>query len=136
MNSYLIVRARTLNYMSQNQISFERLRDTAEILRHICHYIVCLLQQRTSAGRLPVVFERLEGEVNSVVTEMAIGGTVGRVFFMTAFARRGLGVRASVSDADIGSLVLARELGDRTDISLEFRLRDLFPSHNGFHVGK
>jgi hypothetical protein len=32
---------------------------------------------RTSAGRLPVVFERLEGEVNSVVTEMALEGRSG-----------------------------------------------------------
>jgi len=32
---------------------------------------------RTSAGRLPVVYEQLGGEVNSVVTEMALEGWLG-----------------------------------------------------------
>ena len=36
---------------------------------------------------------------------------------MTASRGGGLDVSGSLSDADIGSLLLARELGERTDIS-------------------
>ena len=38
---------------------------------------------------------------------------------MTPLRGGGLGVKASLLDADIRSLLLARELGDQTDISLQ-----------------
>lgn len=78
-----------LHEPESNWVSSE-LRDTAEIHRHICHCTVCLLQhERLLGGYLPVVLGRLEGEVNSVVTEMALEGRSGEywIFFMTAFAR-------------------------------------------------
>jgi hypothetical protein len=55
-----------------------------------------LIAARTSAGRLPIVFERLEGEVNLVVTEMALEGRSGEYSSRPLSRGGGLGVRASV----------------------------------------
>ena len=73
----------TLNYMSQNQTEFEQVtRHRWDSSPYMSLYSV-FIAMRTSVGRLPVVFEQLEGEVNSVVTEMVLE----RVLFMAAFAR-------------------------------------------------
>ena len=94
------------------------------------------IARRTSDGRLSVVFERLDGEVNSVVTEMALEGRSGE--YSSSLLSRGgrFDVSGSLSDADIGSLSLARELGERTDISsIQFKLRSGTEICT-FHVGE
>jgi hypothetical protein len=74
MTSCLIVHTRTLNYMSQNQTEFRASsRDPLPCIS-LCSVFIAA---QTSAGRLPVVFEQLEGEVNSVVAEMALEGRSG-----------------------------------------------------------
>jgi hypothetical protein len=97
------------------------------------------IARQTSDGRF-VVFERLEGEVNSVVIEMALEGRSGEYSSWLLSRGGGLDVSGSLSDADIGSLLLARELGEWMDISSTVqtseRNRDLFLPQNRFHVGE
>ena len=112
----------TLNYMSQNQTEFEQVtRHRWDSSPYMSLYSV-FIAMRTSVGRLPVVFEQLEGEVNSVVTEMVLERWSGEYSSWLLSQGGGLGVRISLSDVDIGSPLLARELGERMDISWQFKL--------------
>ncbi len=102
--SYVLARWTT---WARIKLSFERVtRHRGESSPYMSLYSV-FIAARTSAGRLPVVFERLEGEVNSVVTEMALEGRSGEYSSWLLSRGGGLGVRASVLDTDIGSLLLA-----------------------------
>jgi hypothetical protein len=74
---------------------------------------------RIFAGRLPVVFERLDGEVNWVVTEMGIEGHSGE--YSSRLLSRGgeLDIKASFSEGDTRSALLARDVEERVSIIIK-----------------
>jgi len=131
--SYVLARWTT---WARIKLSFERVtRHHWDSLPYMSLYSL-FIARRTSDGRLFVVFERLDGEVNSVVTEMALEGRSGEYSSWLLSRGGGLDVSGSLSDADIGSLLLARELGERTDISsIQFKLRSGTEICT-FHVGE
>ena len=88
MNSYLIVRTRTLNYMSQNQTEFGASYETP--LRFFAIYVTvqCVYRGTNVCWKVARCIWATGGRGELGCHRNGIGRMVGRVFFMTAFMRR------------------------------------------------